>query len=99
MVLENNLTDKNKSYVLSADSNLFTVSQESPRAAQLLSEYGLHCISCFFSEFDTLENGAKIHGMSDYEMNSMINEINEVLQKEFIESKDFKHDMQTHAQK
>lgn len=87
MVLENNLTNNNASYVLNADSNLFTVSQESPRAAQLLSDYGLHCISCFFSEFDTLENGAKLHGMSDEEMFSMINEINELLKKEFNESK------------
>lgn len=99
MVLENNLTDKNKPYILSADSNLFTVSQESPRAAQLLSEYGLHCISCFFSEFDTLENGAKLHGMSDYEMNSMINEINEVLYREFAEFKNKNHKSQLHAQK
>lgn len=99
MVLENNLTDKNKSYVLSADSNLFMVSQESPRAAQLLSEYGLHCISCFFSEFDTLENGAKIHGMSDEEMDTMISEINSTLLKEFNESIRSRSSALVHVQK
>lgn len=87
MVLEQNLTDQNSAYILTAQSNLFTVSQESPRAAQLLSEYGLHCISCFFSEFDTLENGAQLHGMSEDEMNSMISEINSLLKKEFSDIK------------
>lgn len=85
MVGENNLTSSNSPYVLTKTMNLFTVSQESPRSAELLAEYGLHCISCFFSEYDTLEMGAKVHGMSDEEMDEMIEEINIQLEKEFKE--------------
>jgi len=79
------LADSSKPYVLAKDSNLLTVSQESPRAAELLSEYGLHCISCFFSEYDTLETGATIHNMSETELENMISEINSQLKKEFKE--------------
>lgn len=81
-----NLTNSKSAYILSKSTNLLTVSQESPRAAELLSEYGLHCLSCFFSEFDTLETGAKIHGMNDDEVDEMIKEINTQLKKEFLET-------------
>ncbi len=80
-----NLTNSNKTYVLTKSQILLTVSQESPRAAELLADYGLHCISCFFSEYDTLETGAKVHGMSDTDVEDMVEEINALLEKEFKE--------------
>jgi hypothetical protein len=29
----------------------------------LQSEYGFHCVNCLYSEFDTLIEGAEIHGI------------------------------------
>jgi hypothetical protein len=85
MLSANNLTNKNAPYVLTKSDILLNVSQESPRAAELLAEYGLHCLNCFFNEFDTLEMGAQVHGMSHEEVNDMITEINTQLEKEFAE--------------
>jgi hybrid cluster-associated redox disulfide protein len=85
MLSTNNLTNANAPYVLNKSNILLNVSQESPRAAELLAEYGLHCLSCFFSEFDTLEMGAQVHGMSQAEVTDMITEINAQLKKEFLE--------------
>ncbi|MEK7571915.1 MAG: disulfide oxidoreductase [Patescibacteria group bacterium] len=68
-------------YLLTKYSVLGDVAVESSRAAELLAEYGLHCANCFANGFDTLENGAKVHGMSDQEMEEMIDEINEELAK------------------
>ncbi|HSW88196.1 MAG TPA: DUF1858 domain-containing protein [Candidatus Saccharimonadales bacterium] len=75
-------SSQSKVYVLTKFDLLGTVMQECPRAAELLAEYGLHCISCFANEYDTLEMGAQVHGMSDEEMQEMIEEINEQLEKE-----------------
>lgn len=72
-------------YVLKKSALLYDVAQECPRAAELLSEYGLHCINCFFREYDTLEMGAKVHGMTDEETDNMIKEINSQLKKEWKE--------------
>jgi len=80
-----NLTNSNQTYVLTKTQILMTVANESPRAAELLADYGLHCISCFFSEYDTLEMGAKVHGMSDTDVDDMVTEINTQLEKEFKE--------------
>ena len=76
-----------KVYVLTKFDLLSTITQECPRAAELLAEYGLHCVSCFANEYDTLETGAQMHGMSDEEMQEMIEEINEELEKEARENK------------
>ena len=85
MVTANNLTNANAPYVLTKSDLLLNVAQESPRAAELLTEYGLHCLTCFFSEFDTLEMGAQVHGMTQQEVDDMIIEINTQLEKEFTE--------------
>lgn len=76
-------TDTAEPFVLTKDRLLGEVAAESPKAAELLAEYGLHCISCFANTFDTLELGAKIHGMDDEEIDDMIAEINkELVRKE-----------------
>lgn len=61
--------------------------KESPRAAELLTEYGLHCVNCFANEYDTLEQGSRLHNMSEDEMMEMIDEINAQLEKEWRELK------------
>lgn len=68
-------------FILKKDAILQDVALESPDAAELLQLYGLHCISCFASAFDTLEMGAKVHGMSDEDVTKMIEEINQELKE------------------
>lgn len=70
-------------YVITRYDPLGVVMQECPRAVELLSEYGLHCASCFANDFDTLEKGADMHSMSEEEMLEMIEEINTQLEKEW----------------
>jgi len=81
-----NNNNTNELYILTRDTILMHVVEESPRTAELLSEYGLHCIGCYFSEMDTLETGAKIHGMTDGEIEDMITEINEQVELEWHEN-------------
>ena len=35
-----------------------------PEAIGVFFEYGLHCVGCFASDFDTVESGAKVHGIN-----------------------------------
>ena len=72
---------KNTAYLLTKYAILGDVARESPKAAELLAMYGLHCVSCFANSFDTLEMGAKVHGMTDKEVDEMIEEINNELAK------------------
>ena len=47
-----------------------------PEAAKILAEYNLHCSTCFMSQIETLEMGAKMHGMTEKEINDMVKDIN-----------------------
>ena len=70
-------------YVITRYDALRIVLEECPRAAELLGEYGLHCVNCFANEYDSLETGAQMHNMTEEEMTSMIDEINTQLEKEW----------------
>lgn len=70
-------------YVITKFDPLSVVLQECPRAGELLAEYGLHCVSCFANEFDTIATGAEMHNMTDEDVDEMIDEINEQLDKEW----------------
>lgn len=72
---------KKKPYVLKKDVVISTIIDDSPKAVELLAEYGLFCVSCYLNQFDTLEMGAKIHNMTDLEVEKMIDEINGELRK------------------
>ena len=73
----------NAPYVLSKFDLLTDVMRDSPRSVELLAEYGLNCVSCFAQDIDTLEMGARVHGMTDAELDEMIEEINQELEKEW----------------
>lgn len=49
--------------------------------AVLTDDYGLHCAGCFASSFDTLEEGAKVHGFDDRAIDKMVKRLNEILKQ------------------
>ncbi|HXK52692.1 DUF1858 domain-containing protein [Candidatus Nomurabacteria bacterium] len=61
------------------ETNLGELVMEYPEAAEVLLDYGLHCVGCFANTFDTIEMGAKIHGMGDEEIAELIERVNEVI--------------------
>jgi len=50
----------------------------SPRAGEIMFQYGLHCIGCHLSPYETVEEGSKTHGLSDKQIDEMIEKINKV---------------------
>lgn len=68
-----------KTKKITKKSNLAEVVYKFPQAQEVLLDYGLHCVGCIASTFDTIEEGAKIHGLKDKEINEMIERINEVV--------------------
>jgi hybrid cluster-associated redox disulfide protein len=58
------------------------VVEQYPEAAQIMPEYGLHCVGCFANKFDTVEAGCKIHGMDDDEIDEMVDRVNNEIHAE-----------------
>jgi len=44
----------------------------------LVEEYGLHCVGCMTAGMETLEQGAKVHGMSDKEIDRMVADLRQL---------------------
>jgi len=52
-----------------------------PEIAPILMGYGLHCVGCHFASFDTLENGAKMHGIDDETIEMMVKDANLIIKR------------------
>lgn len=51
--------------------------QNFPKAAPVLAGYGMHCIGCHISTTETIEEGARAHGMTDTVLGKMMEELNQ----------------------
>ena len=52
-----------------------------PKVAEILMSYGLHCAGCHFSDSDTLELGAKIHGLNEEAIEMILKDVNMFVKK------------------
>ena len=52
-----------------------------PEAAQVMLDYGLHCVGCGISEVDSIEAGCLVHGMEEEEMDQLLRDINNVVEQ------------------
>ena len=71
--------NQTKNNPVTKDTNLAELVHFHPESAEVLLDYGLHCIGCVASSFDTVEAGAKAHGLSDKDIEDMVLRINEVI--------------------
>src|SRR3989344_3208518 len=44
-----------------------------PRAAEIMQSHGLHCVGCHVNVMESIEGGAKGHGMDNEAVNQIIN--------------------------
>ena len=65
--------------LIKKESPIMDVLEKYPTIIPILLGYGLHCVGCHFSQFDTIENGAKIHGMSQEDLKMMLKDVNAVV--------------------
>lgn len=47
-----------------------------PKAAPILTGYGLHCIGCHIGVYETIEQGAMAHGLDQSLFEKMMSDLN-----------------------
>ena len=72
--MQKNKVDKNMT--------LGEVVQKYPKSAEIMMKYGLHCIGCHVAAWETIEQGAQVHGMDRKEVDKMVEEINSAISKD-----------------
>lgn len=67
---------------------LIEVVEKYPQLAEVLTEdYGFHCIGCFASEMESLEQGAQVHGMTKREITDLVKILNELIEDGTVKAK------------
>ncbi len=71
---------KNKiQFTISRDTPIYDISQFKPKAAEFLIEhYNFYCVGCPLAFFETLEQGARLHGLTDEEIDRLVEKLNEI---------------------
>ncbi len=65
--------------VVTKDMNIGDIVFKYPDVAEIMMDYGLHCVGCMANGFDTIEQGAKIHQLSDEEIEEMLMRVNDFI--------------------
>ena len=66
---------------ISKDMTLGEVVAKFPQSVEVMLNYGLHCVGCHVAAYETVEQGAKAHGMPDQDIKKMLAEMNKAVEK------------------
>ena len=66
--------------LITKDMTIGDVVRKYPEAAEVFTSFGLHCVGCHVSPFETIEQGARGHGLDDAAINKMVGEANKLAQ-------------------
>ncbi len=73
---------------ITPDMQISELALEYPDIAEYLTtEYGFHCVNCFLAEWESIEEGAAVHGIWDDEFEELMKELNEMAEKQNLESR------------
>lgn len=65
--------------MVSKEMTIGEVVQKYPDAVPIMTSYGLHCIGCRVATWESLEEGCRVHGISDDKITEMVTKINEAV--------------------
>ncbi|MEK7624582.1 MAG: DUF1858 domain-containing protein [Patescibacteria group bacterium] len=49
-----------------------------PKSVDVFMKYGLHCIGCSVATWETVEQGAKAHGIDGKKLEDLLEELNKI---------------------
>jgi hybrid cluster-associated redox disulfide protein len=64
--------------------------QVSQLAGLIFLKHGMHCIGCAMANEESIEDGAKAHGLKDEDISKMIKEINDKIKEQSKPHKEIK---------
>jgi hybrid cluster-associated redox disulfide protein len=73
--------DKSTTPQITKDTLITTAMEKCPEALGIFFEHGLHCVGCGGAAFETIEQGCQVHGMSEAEIEGIVEEINSAMKK------------------
>ncbi|MEM4637817.1 MAG: DUF1858 domain-containing protein [Candidatus Woesearchaeota archaeon] len=78
---EHDKIKEGKDKKISKDMIISEVVEKFPYLAEYIMDYGVHCVGCGVASFETLEEGFMGHGMSEEEIDMVIEELNKIIRQ------------------
>ena len=79
------MTESQSPQFVNADMYINDVVMRYPVAAEVMLSYGLHCVGCHVSQFETIRQGASGHGqMDEEEVQMLVQELNEAIARKEV---------------
>ena len=72
---------------ITKDTTIGEIVDKYPQTIDTLTGFGVHCVGCHVSPFESLEMGFKGHGMDDKTIAEAVKKLNEVIEKIPVEQK------------
>jgi len=66
---------------ITKDMTMGEIMTRFPEAVEVLFGIGLGCAMCHGASFETVEQGCKVHGMTDNEIDELVKKLNEKVNK------------------
>ncbi len=61
---------------ITKNSKLGEIASKHPETMKVFMKYGLHCIGCMASQYESLEQGAKAHGI---DVKKLVDDLNKAI--------------------
>ncbi|MFH1978419.1 MAG: iron-sulfur cluster assembly accessory protein [Candidatus Aenigmatarchaeota archaeon] len=80
--------------VVTKSMTIGEVIQTFPKSSEIMLEYGLHCVGCHVNPYESIEAGARGHGLDDKVIDNIVNDINKAItaEREKFKNQDSKTD-------
>lgn len=73
---------------ITKETTIGEIVEKYPQVVETLMSFGVHCVGCHVSPFESLEGGFKGHGMDDDTIEEAVKKLNEVIKNSPIEAKE-----------
>ncbi len=64
---------------ITKDMRIFAVTKMHPETTGVMMHHGIYCVGCHASMFETVEQGAKDHGLDNAKIAAMLKDMNAVI--------------------
>ena len=73
-----------KNEKITKDMTINSIIEKYPKSIEIMFKYGLHCIWCHVSAFESIEQGSLGHGMDKKTFDKFLKELNQVATKKVV---------------
>ncbi len=65
--------------LVTRDMGIMKIVNTYPETAEILMSYGFHCLGCMAAQFESLDQGAHAHGMTEDDIVQLVEDLNTVI--------------------